>query len=149
MEWIKFGWTCKPRNGREYKMMLSGQPQPQPWIKKCRKCGSKERAIRTRTPKAGQKKLSTACVVCERARMRKYYDRLKCKKSEYRKIWREVKRFEATGSLQKRDRKLTNTQVIEIRKLIDNGIPQSRIAEIFNVSRSNISMIKNNKTWIN
>ena len=143
--WEKFGWTQKPKNGREYKMMLRGDPQPQPWIKKCRKCGSKERAIRTRTPKKGQKKLSTSCIPCERRRNNKYYHIVKHKKSEYRKIWREQKRYEATGSFEKRTHKLTPEQVIEIRMMIDSGIPHSSISKKFGVSRSNISMIKHNK----
>lgn len=47
------------------------------------------------------------------------------------------------------NRKLSITQVIEIRKLLSIGFSQRRIAKIFNVSGSCISGIAINKTWKN
>ena len=48
----------------------------------------------------------------------------------------------------KRDRKLTNTQVLEIRKLIkQGGLMQKQIGEMFNVYRTTISNIKLGKRF--
>lgn len=43
--------------------------------------------------------------------------------------------------------KLTENDVSEIRKLISEGITNKKIAEIFNVSQQNISIIKHKKSW--
>jgi hypothetical protein len=44
--------------------------------------------------------------------------------------------------------KLTECQVKEIREMSDRGIAQTVISKLFGVSQSNISMIKNKKTWV-
>lgn len=44
-------------------------------------------------------------------------------------------------------RKLKKVDVIEIRKLILEGIPCAKIARIFGVTREAISHIKNGKSW--
>jgi hypothetical protein len=43
--------------------------------------------------------------------------------------------------------KLKEKQVIEIRKLLESGIPQSKISAIYGVSQTTISKIKTNKKW--
>lgn len=43
--------------------------------------------------------------------------------------------------------KLTEKNVIKIKELIKDGLSNIEISKMFNVSRPNISMIKNNKTW--
>ena len=43
--------------------------------------------------------------------------------------------------------KLCNDEVIEIRRLHNNGISQKSIAKKFNIARSNVSFIVRNKTW--
>jgi Helix-turn-helix domain len=43
--------------------------------------------------------------------------------------------------------KLTPEKVVEIRRLLTEGMSQSRIAKLFNVSQSDISRIKLGKTW--
>lgn len=43
--------------------------------------------------------------------------------------------------------KLTDNDVIQIRKMICSGIKLTRIAEQYNVSVGSISLIKSNKTW--
>jgi len=43
--------------------------------------------------------------------------------------------------------KLTNAQIIEIRKLLNDGVMGEEIKIIFNVSRSTISRIKHNKSY--
>ena len=45
--------------------------------------------------------------------------------------------------------KLNRTDVIEIKKLLNNGISQYKISKMFNVSRSAILKIKLGKTWSN
>ena len=43
--------------------------------------------------------------------------------------------------------KLKNEEVIEIKKMLADGINQSVIANNFNIGKSNISYIKSGKTW--
>ena len=43
--------------------------------------------------------------------------------------------------------KLKEKQVIEIRHLLDIGIPQSKIAKSYGVAQTTISKIKTNKKW--
>ena len=43
--------------------------------------------------------------------------------------------------------KLTEADVLEIRALLEAGLKQLEIARRFNVGRTNISLIKNRKTW--
>jgi predicted XRE-type DNA-binding protein len=43
--------------------------------------------------------------------------------------------------------KLTNQDVIKIRELYKQNITQNDLAEMFNVSKPNISMLVNHKTW--
>lgn len=43
--------------------------------------------------------------------------------------------------------KLTEKDILIIRKMLENGEPQKNIAKCFNVSQSQISNIKINKTW--
>lgn len=43
--------------------------------------------------------------------------------------------------------KLTNKSVLEIRKLLEEGLTQRAIARIYSVSSSRISDIKNKKSW--
>jgi hypothetical protein len=43
--------------------------------------------------------------------------------------------------------KLTNTQVIDIKKLLKTGMPNTEIAAKFNISNNQISCIKNGKYW--
>jgi hypothetical protein len=45
------------------------------------------------------------------------------------------------------NKKLTLDQVEEIRKKIVEGLSENELASIYNVHRSNINYIKNNKTW--
>lgn len=43
--------------------------------------------------------------------------------------------------------KLTENQVVEIKKMISNGIGNTEIAKLFGVTHQTISCIRNNKTW--
>lgn len=43
--------------------------------------------------------------------------------------------------------KLTTEKVEDIRQMISDGMTDQSIAHIFNVSRSNINLIRNNKRW--
>jgi len=43
--------------------------------------------------------------------------------------------------------KLTENDVSEIRRLISEGITNKKIAEMFNVTQQNISIIKHKKSW--
>ena len=47
------------------------------------------------------------------------------------------------------NRKLTEENVIEIRKMLDDGIPQRKIAAKFNVSKHLIYLIYHGKAWYN
>jgi transposase-like protein len=152
-EWEKYGWDSEPKNGREYKMMLNGEPQPQPWLRmarKCRQCGSKERVIRTRsTHKGGPKQLMSTCLPCERKRNRDYYHKnaeYRAKKLEYDKMYKALRRFEARGTFDPIVSKLTDTHVKDILEKCLARICLSEIARQYKVNRSTISMIKNGNT---
>lgn len=64
--------------------------------------------------------------------------------SEYQKQQTSL----ATRGSNSKFSKLTEKQVFEIKKLIkDNELTQNQIADMFNVTRSNICAIKRNKSW--
>lgn len=60
----------------------------------------------------------------------------------YEQLERKSTRGEKSGMS-----KLTNKAVIEIRSLLNQGIAQSKIANLYNVHQMQISRIKNYKTW--
>lgn len=43
--------------------------------------------------------------------------------------------------------KITEADALQIRELSESGIPGYRIAELYNISKSNVSMIINRHTW--
>ena len=43
--------------------------------------------------------------------------------------------------------KLTEQQVVQIKKLLDNGVPNVQIASKFNISQQNICNIKKGRSW--
>lgn len=45
------------------------------------------------------------------------------------------------------DSKLTESQVLEIRKLYNENITQTKLSKMFNVCQTNINIIVNNKVW--
>jgi hypothetical protein len=46
-----------------------------------------------------------------------------------------------------RKTKLSENQVLEILDMLDAGVPQTEIAEIFNIAQSTVSMIKSGRRW--
>lgn len=44
--------------------------------------------------------------------------------------------------------KLTNKEVLEIRKLLKDGVNHSYISKMYNTSKTNVNSIKNKKSWL-
>lgn len=91
-EWKQAGWSCEPRNGREWKALKSGEPQPprREVVKKCRSCGGTDRTIVFHSSTG---KLGTNCVPCRKRRDREY--RLSRREANRGHAVRRVKRSRA------------------------------------------------------
>lgn len=64
---------------------------------------------------------------------------------KYKKTWKHLTKNISFNK--SNGKKLTENDVIEIKNLLASGMTNIKIARLFNISKSTVSSIKNNKTW--
>lgn len=80
--WEKAGWTHEPRNGREWKLLRAGKPEPKPAEGgprpyKCKKCGG----TNYKSDENGHRR----CTACRSRAIKKYSQAHREKLGEYRR----------------------------------------------------------------